>query len=130
MAIQELRRDAMDVPMSSDDLMRVIAMENFHCEILVKSCTFSYVSEEEESAARLRLLDLGLNGTDLETALTSMPLPLHLCSIVFQARDDDVGFEAAAIVALKHAGRWGHKVTFTAKEVIAAVSKKVPWVNS
>ena len=60
MAIQELRRDAMDVPMSSDDLMRVIAMEDFHFKILVSSCTFSYVREDEGSAARLRLLELGL----------------------------------------------------------------------
>jgi hypothetical protein len=95
MAIQELRRDAMDVPMSLDDLLRVIAMEKMHCEILLSSCTFTYVSDEEESAVRLRLLDLRLDRTDLYTALTSMPLPLHLCSIVFQARDDDVGFEAA-----------------------------------
>ncbi len=124
MAIQELRRDAMDVPMSSEDLMRVIVLEDFHCKLLASSCTFSYMREDEETDARVRLLELGLDARDLEAALMKIPLPLHLCGILLQARRDHVGYEAAAIVALKHAGRWGHKVTFTVDDVIAAVSNK------
>ena len=120
--MQELRRDAMDVPMSSDDLMRVIALEDFHSRIRVRSCIFSYISPDEEDQARERLSELRLQPRDLDTALRKLPLPLHLCGILFQASRLGVGYEAAAIVALKHAGRWPHKATFTVPGVIAAVS--------
>jgi HrpA-like RNA helicase len=117
-------RHARDVPLSSDSLMRVVALENFHCQIPVSSCRFSYATPDEISAARLRLTELGLEGSDLETALRKMPLPLHLCSIVLQARSYDVGYEAAAIVAVKASGRWKHKATFTAQEIIASVAQR------
>ena len=104
--------------------MRVVALENVHCKIPVSSCRFSYASPVEISAARLRLTELGLVGSDLETALRKMPLPLHLCSIVLQARRYDVGYEAAAIVALKASRRWKHTASFTVQEVIASVAHK------
>ncbi len=82
--MQEIRRDAMDVPMSSDDLMRVIALENFHWRIPLGSCTFSYISPDEDAQARERLSELRLPPKDLKTALMKVPLPLHLCGILFQ----------------------------------------------
>ena len=122
MATQEIRRDAMDVPMPSDDLMRVIALESVHYRILLRSCTFSYISQDEDAQARERLSELRLQASDLKIALMRLPLPLHLCGILFRANGLDVGYEAAAIVALKHAGRWPYKATFTVPEVVAAMS--------
>ena len=122
--MQELRRDAMDVPVSLDDLMRVIALEGYHCKISLGSCTFSYISQDEADQARKRLTELRLRPWDLGTAVMKLPLPLHLCDILFKAKALGVGYEAAAIVALKHAGRWKYPVTFTVPEVVEAMSDK------
>ena len=87
--------------MALEDLRRVMALEDLHCKILVSSCTFAYVCEDEDRDARLRLWELGVDGSDSKASLWPMPLSLHLCSILFQARKDYVGYEAAVIVAWK-----------------------------
>ena len=122
MAIEEIRRNAMDVPMPSDDLMRVIALESFHYRIPLLACTLSYISRDEDAQARERLSELHLQASELKIALMRLPLPLHLCGILFRANGLDVGYEAAAIVALNHAGRWPYKATFTVPDVVAAMS--------
>ena len=59
-----------------------------------------------------------LEGRTLCDALTKMPLPLLLCPVVLQACKYHVEHAAAAIVALKHEGRWPHKENFDVDDVV------------
>ena len=44
----------------------------------------------------------------LTEALMKLSLPLPLSAVVMKACSYNEGYEAAAIVALKHEGRWQH----------------------
>ena len=59
---------------------------------------------------------------DLTEALMKLSVPLPLSAVVLNARSYDVGYEAAAIVALKHEGRWPHITNFTLHAVLAEVA--------
>ena len=77
-------RNLDDLPVSISDMMRVIALEGFHCKILVKDCLFAYACDDEMAVAEQRFdaLRLADDEDDLRKALTKMPLPLPLCTVV------------------------------------------------
>jgi hypothetical protein len=114
-----------DLPVSANEIMRVIALEQFHEKIPVSSCRFAFLSDDETAAARQRFKELRLEKKDLEAALTKVPLPLHLSAIVLKARGEQIAYEAAAVVALKAEGRWPSNTTFTVEEIVKLVKGRL-----
>ena len=73
--------------------------------------------------ARQHLSELGLSDDDLWTALTILPLALKDAAILFRAQRYEVGYEAAALLALKEVGRWKARAIFTVQDVMKAMAK-------
>ena len=121
---QNSHRSNVQVPLSVDGLMKLLALENSHACITARSCRFLYATEDDLVIAQFSLKALGIEASDLKIALEKLPLSLSLSGIFLKARSLDVGFEAAALVALKAEGRWSYKDTFTVEEVVDVVSSR------
>ena len=123
---QQFLRTASDLPVSRNDMMRVIALEQYHEKIALCRRPLAFLSTEEMLPAEQEFESLHFETGDLTEALMKLSVPLPLSAVVLQARSYDVGYEAAAIVALKHEGRWKHTTTFTVDAVLAEVAGEMP----
>ena len=113
---------ALQPPVCSDALVRVCALEPYHQRIAVSELSMCPLPPPVVFAARQHLVDLAFLDDDLWTALTKLPLPLKEAAILLRAQRLDVGYEAAALLALKEEGRWKPKATFTVQDVLRAVA--------
>ena len=78
----------------------------------------SLIEEAEEE-----LRELCLSDDERETALGKLPLSLKGAQIYFKAHHLDVGYEGAALIAMKCAGQWEVNTVFDVPSIVALVSQ-------
>ena len=114
-----------DLRLSSASVSKVIVLEDFHLKIRASACALCDIPEDTMAEARAELDMLNLPNTKLQEAVVRIPLALRDAAVLFKAIEVGVGYEAAAILAVKKEGRWPPSAVFVLQDMLRVCENPV-----
>ena len=119
-------RDAMppmEARLPTEAVAKVIVMEDHHLKLQASECTLCPIGDDTIALARAQVAALGLPSLKILEALSQISLPLRDSAVLLRAMEYGVGYEAAAILAVKSAGRWKGAEEFELQELVCACTE-------
>ena len=124
--VQITNRQLMDLGTGSrwcdDSVMRVYALQAYHSQIQATGWSLCPLPCDVLDDAINKLSDLHLSTANLWKCLTQVPLPLKDAATLLKACDYGVGYEAAAVLALRTQSQWSRATKFNLKDLVTMVS--------
>ena len=109
--------------LSVASVSKVLALEQHHLNVSPSECTLCEIPEDVIEQARAELTSLNMTSQQLLDAVAQIPLPLRDAAVLLRAIDKDCGYEAAAVLAVKSAGRWKGGMELTLHDILDACTK-------
>ena len=107
----------------SDALRRVHALSYYHEEVTLDRLVLCPVSKSLIEEASEQLMQLQLSDDEMWVALTNLSLSLKDAKSIFKARSLDVGYEVAAVLAMKCVGQWKMTAVFDVPSIVSQLSR-------
>ena len=110
--------------MSIGSVSKVLALAEHHMRVSPCECDLCEIPEDIIAQARAELDSLHLSNDELLEAVSRISLPLRDAAVLRCACSLDVGYEAAAVLAVKSAGRWNGTAELTLRDILDACTKR------
>ena len=108
----------------SDGLCKVQALSKYHERITLDSLDLCPVSTSLIEEAKHKVREIQFSSNEMYEFLTKASLSMKDAKIIFKARSLGVGYEMAALLAMKCVGQWIGAQVFNLQNLVASISSE------